>query len=225
MGMTFDAARSEVVMFGGVNGGGLRDDTWTWDGTTWTRRYPATSPSARFGEGMTYDAVHGQVVLFGACCDRRDTWTWDGTTWTRQHPPTSPSARGEMGLAYDAARGDAVLFGGNSDDGGRLGDTWTWDGTHWRVPFVAHLHLSPRSGSPGTSVRVKGTGFAAGEQVTLTFIDSVAGKTILGRFTTEATGSLNARVTIPISATMGTQRITGAGAVSLNRARTTFTVT
>ena len=127
-------------------------------------------------------------------------------------------------MTYDAARGEAVLFGGNSDSG-RLGDTWTWDGAHWRVPFVAHLHLSPGSGPPGTPVRVKGTGFAGGEQVTLTFVDSVAGKTTLGRFTTDATGSLRALVMIPVSATMGAQRITGAGTVSLQKAKATFMVT
>ena len=56
MGMTYDYARDEVVLFG---------DTWTWDGTTWTQEPPATSPSARSDMGMAYDQARGEVVVFG----------------------------------------------------------------------------------------------------------------------------------------------------------------
>ena len=42
VGMAYDAARAEVVLFGGGIGASTFDDTWTWDGTpgrdgTWTR--------------------------------------------------------------------------------------------------------------------------------------------------------------------------------------------
>ena len=133
MGLTYDAARGEVVLFGGYNDGDSLGDTWTWDGKAWTQQHPATSPAARFGTGMAYDAARGEVVLFGGRDNGAtlgDTWTWDGTTWTQQHPATSPSARYSMGMAYDAARGDVVLFGGTSSNV-YLGDTWTWDGTTW----------------------------------------------------------------------------------------------
>jgi hypothetical protein len=95
MGMAYDAARAEVVLFGGCCSGGLLNDTWIWDGTTWTEQHPTTSPSARSGMGMAYDAARGEVVLFGGYNGGllNDTWTWDGTTWTEQHPTTSPSAR------------------------------------------------------------------------------------------------------------------------------------
>src|SRR5689334_16778108 len=63
MGMAYDQARSEVVLFGGMANGGRRGDTWTWDGTTWTQHFPATSPSPRFGMGMAYDETRGEVVL------------------------------------------------------------------------------------------------------------------------------------------------------------------
>jgi hypothetical protein len=76
MGLTYDSARGQVVLFSG--------DTWTWDGTDWTQRTPAHAPSARCCMGMSDDAVRGQVVLFGGgyCCPFGDTWTWDGTDWT-----------------------------------------------------------------------------------------------------------------------------------------------
>jgi hypothetical protein len=33
--MAYDAARQEVVLFGGYRPG-VVGDTWTWDGSTWT---------------------------------------------------------------------------------------------------------------------------------------------------------------------------------------------
>jgi hypothetical protein len=120
-----------------------------------------------------------------------------------------------------------VLFGGETNV--LLGDTWIWSDRTWRVPFVAHLHLSPRSGPPGTVVRLKGMGFAAFEQVTITFIDSVAGKTVLGTFATNGSGTFMRPylhgMRIPQNSTVGTQKIRAVGAVSHQQAKATFTVT
>ena len=41
------------------------NDTWTWDGTTWTKQHPATSPPPGWSASMAYDAATGNVVLFG----------------------------------------------------------------------------------------------------------------------------------------------------------------
>ena len=49
--MAYDAATGTVVLFGGNAGPGNLTplaDTWTWDGTTWTRQAPAVHPSARY---------------------------------------------------------------------------------------------------------------------------------------------------------------------------------
>ena len=72
---------------------------------------------------------------------------------------------------------------------------------------------------------MKGTGFAAFELVTITFIDSVNGTTVLGKFPTDASGRLTAQVKIPANATVGAEKITAAGAVSHQKAKATFTVT
>ena len=44
--MAYDAATGTVVLFGGVFGGshGEEDDTWTWDGSTWTKQAPGDQP-------------------------------------------------------------------------------------------------------------------------------------------------------------------------------------
>jgi hypothetical protein len=138
--MAYDAATGTVVLFGGISGSftGFLHDTWTWDGTTWTKQAPASHPSARDAAAMAYDAATGTAVLFGGYRSRLprsldDTWTWDGTTWTKQHPATSPPRLRLAATAYDAATGTVVLFSGLAlaPIHGPSNDTWTWDGTTW----------------------------------------------------------------------------------------------
>ncbi|MDR2014094.1 MAG: hypothetical protein LBP99_00520, partial [Azoarcus sp.] len=135
--MAYDAAHGQVVLFGGSGPTSLLNDTWTWDGSTWTQQHPANSPSPRTDAMMAYDAARGQVVLFGGFDGYSDisgplgdTWTWDGNTWTQQFPADSPPARYWGTMAYDAARGQVVLFGGTGENS-VMGDTWTWDGGAW----------------------------------------------------------------------------------------------
>ena len=44
--MAYDPVTGQLVLFGGYRVGGDIDfnDTWTYDGTTWTEQSPATSP-------------------------------------------------------------------------------------------------------------------------------------------------------------------------------------
>jgi hypothetical protein len=137
--LAYDAARGEVVLFGGNHGTGRLNDTWTWNGTTWTQRTPATSPSPRERGTMAYDSARGVVVLFGGFADSgtsNETWVWDGTTWTKKTPATSPPGRIDAAMAFDASRGEMVLFGGT---GCASCGTWTWNGTTWtqRTPATS----------------------------------------------------------------------------------------
>jgi hypothetical protein len=147
MGMAYDAARGQAVLFGGETDTDHFGDTWTWDGTDWAKPSPAHSPSRRVFPGMAYDVASGQVVLFGGLDGagryRSDTWTWDGTDWTERFPAHSPSPRYSMGMTYDAARDQVVLFGGASRF--PFADTWTWDGTDWTERSPVHSS-SPRYG-------------------------------------------------------------------------------
>jgi hypothetical protein len=68
--MTYDSNHGQVVLFGGLASiyiypNGLLNDTWVWDGSNWTQKFPENSPPARFGQAMVYDSAQGQVVLFG----------------------------------------------------------------------------------------------------------------------------------------------------------------
>jgi parallel beta-helix repeat protein len=131
--MAYDASTGNVVLFGGF-GSGYLNDTWTWNGTTWTHQSPPASPPSRDLAAMAYDASTGNVVLFGGLSttgNLNDTWTWNGTTWTEHLPATRPSARYGASMAYDASTGTLVLFGGYAS--GDLNDTWTWNGTTWTL--------------------------------------------------------------------------------------------
>src|SRR5487761_1470297 len=80
--MTYDAATSTAVLFGGSSSSPNLADTWTWDDTTWTQQHPATSPPGRAAAAMAYDAAAGSAVLFGGATTasgpylKGDTWTW-----------------------------------------------------------------------------------------------------------------------------------------------------
>ncbi len=135
----YDSVRHVIVLFGGSGPGGvgpalLFDDTWTWDGTTWTQQFPAHKPNPRFDAAMAFDQRRGETVLYGGYGQTETydaTWTWDGTDWKLQDAPTTPGARHFFSMAYDEAAGVTVLFGG-SLPGQRLNDTWTWDGATWQ---------------------------------------------------------------------------------------------
>jgi len=142
-GLTYDGATGNLVLFGGVNEARESlNDTWTWDGKTWTQQFPAVSPPPRRfdGTGMVYLPTIRRVVLFGGVQGRRglgDTWVWDGLskTWAQKSLASSPSPRRTM-MAYDATSKVIVLFGGDAglpfmETTTYLGDTWTFDGTNW----------------------------------------------------------------------------------------------
>ncbi len=140
--MVYDPDSHTLLLFGGVTGDAsnptYHNDTWEWNGTTWTNVTPASgNPSARSNAGMAYDPSTQQVVLFGGFhsippttyTDLGDTWVWNGSTWT-QAATTGPSARVNVGMAYDQHNNQLILFGGN-DRSGNFNDTYEWTGSSW----------------------------------------------------------------------------------------------
>jgi Galactose oxidase, central domain len=92
--VTYDAHISRVVLYGGASSqigrgsSNFLDDTWTWDGTTWTQRNPLHHPPALVGGGMVYDAAAPNAVLAGGSIPgglhhrsapivkNKSTWIW-----------------------------------------------------------------------------------------------------------------------------------------------------
>src|SRR5437762_11434056 len=91
LAMTYDPASGKIVMFGGYDGTGYLNDTWTFDGTTWSQVATPISPPRRAAAQIAYDASTQKVVLFGGYDGTRylgDTWIWNGKTlrWSRAQP-------------------------------------------------------------------------------------------------------------------------------------------
>ena len=142
--MAYDSFRGVTVLFGGNLGGapgGLpTDDTWEWDGVSWTSR-GGPHPPARFGHAMAYDLVRAEVILFGGRDPviglYDDTWALGTGGWTPVATPTRPSPRhahamvGVPGIpGVPGAPGGVLLFGGILE-AGRSDETWGWIGTGW----------------------------------------------------------------------------------------------
>ncbi len=89
-----------VVLFGGSASVDVpANETWTFDGSTWTAVTSPTAPSPRIAPSMA--TVGDRVVLFGGYDGSQglnDTWTFDGASWTEVTTPIAPDAR------YDASR-------------------------------------------------------------------------------------------------------------------------
>jgi hypothetical protein len=172
--IAYDAARGQVVLFGGLDGSHDHSDTWLWDGHGWSQAHPAVVPPARERAAMAYDPVTKQVVLFGGIVRRYhqttlaldDMWTWNGRSWTQRHPVHEPPWSSGLAMSYDPRSRSIVLLTLPSshpnldltpDGVGSRGDTpfgtWQWNGSDWRelltpsAPLFAKgavLHGNPR---------------------------------------------------------------------------------
>ena len=82
-GMDYDPALGGVVMFGGEQNPlhpSMLNDTWVWNGTSWTQQVFSFNPQARFAENaLVYDAAQAQLILFGG--ENFSTFATYADTW------------------------------------------------------------------------------------------------------------------------------------------------
>jgi Galactose oxidase, central domain len=120
----YDSDNQTVVLFGGLEANGtLSDDTWVWNGTTWTD-YPGSqilAPPAREMASMAFDPKLHQLILFGGQGEGDqlldDTWAWNGVAWNQPAFSISPSSRQSAAMASDGSE-NLVLFGGLGNQNG-----------------------------------------------------------------------------------------------------------
>lgn len=134
--MVFDPARCRTVLFGGGSGGNGLNDTWEYDGQSWTFINTPNRPTARWAHAMAYSPSAGGVVLFGGYLPGRsttadDTWLYDGVDWQQLYPKDAPFAQ-EQHILVSGFRGDNLLLLGN-------GETWIF----LHRDAVAALTLTP----------------------------------------------------------------------------------
>ncbi|HEY0134883.1 MAG TPA: kelch repeat-containing protein, partial [Nannocystis sp.] len=97
--MAYDAARDQVLLFGGEFGGesgGLdvkfADLTWIHDGVQWSER--KNGPFSRAFAAMADLPSSKVVVLFGGRTDKgasAETWIWNGQVWAKRDFDVAPS--------------------------------------------------------------------------------------------------------------------------------------
>ena len=131
VGMAFDEARGRTVLLSDTG------NTWEWDGSVWTQRFPANAPPASRDVHLAFDPVRRRVLAVGRMGQGigLETWAFDGVTWLRELPAVSPPLRTEFVLATDPMRRRVVLHAGapvSTTPSPALRDTWEWDGFTWR---------------------------------------------------------------------------------------------
>jgi N-acetylneuraminic acid mutarotase len=125
------SAGPKVALFGG-NGesGGYFQDTWTFDGMSWTQVNTISAPLARGYAGAA--TLGNELVLFSGSesgsIPPQDTWTFNGTSWTQVCATCGPPA---LQVPTMATLGNEVVLFGGVAGAVYSQDTWTFSGTSW----------------------------------------------------------------------------------------------
>lgn len=91
----WDSERGVLVVAGGqLADGGIADDVWEYDGTTWANRTPLSGPTPgpRAQHRLISDPARNMLLLFGADVGSTapdTTWRWSGSEWSIAYQPTS----------------------------------------------------------------------------------------------------------------------------------------
>src|SRR5438552_13576370 len=154
LAMTYDPISAKIIAFGGFDGTGYLNDTWSFDGTSWAQIVTPSAPPARAAAQMTYDSVTHKVVLFGGYNGTNylgDTWLWDGTRsrWTPVRTVHRPRAvTGPM--LFPDPNGRVDLFGGFDGHFYQL-TMWQWNGSDWTQLFPAMVPYARSSAAVATN--------------------------------------------------------------------------
>jgi hypothetical protein len=128
--MAYDPVHHYTILFGGYDqdaamNAELRDDTWVWDGTSWTEQDVAVRPEARASHSLVFDRARRRVALFGSAGTFDfSPWEWDGVGWVHESPLTQPDVVQNLAATYDEARREIIFFGGLAEIG-TANETWT----------------------------------------------------------------------------------------------------
>jgi hypothetical protein len=89
--MTYFGAHQAAVVFGGYGPNGVDDNTWFWNGTSWTLAAVTSSnppPPPRSSHAMTYDEIRHEVVMFGG---QATAGGLSPQVWRLRLPPVAPT--------------------------------------------------------------------------------------------------------------------------------------
>ncbi len=149
--LVYDATLKKTVLFGGYNELDFINDTWLWNGSTWTQ-VKNHLPQLKSSATMWYDSTLKKTVLYGGLgrddknsrAERyADMWSFDGSGWTdmKVDPATTPGMRYAATSTIDPRNGHLLLYGGlvyTKDAKGvesqfYTKDLWEWNGAKWTL--------------------------------------------------------------------------------------------
>lgn len=210
-----------VLVTGGdpPGGGSALTDSELYDPATGKWSATGSLNVGRLGATATL-LTNGTVLVAGGCtagCDNQPGLS-DVELFNTEHGYFAQGAPMIVGRVFHTATllpdGTVLVAGGDP----RYGSSATSAAELFTPVLVS---VSPASGTAGAQVTVAGSGFYAGESVTLTW----DGVTVLGTVKTSASGSFSTNVTIPATAKAGTHSLAAQGRRSFAAANGTFTVT
>lgn len=146
--------RKRVLVYGGWQENGVRNDTWEWDGLGWIRRFPSRDPGRRAAPAAVYDEERNRVLMTGgasefwpnpAFADTTTMWEWDGNEWSSFVTAHAPPSALSSATAWDPDGKRMLLFGGletivsEVNDRGEVSfesegtdQFWQFDGFDWK---------------------------------------------------------------------------------------------
>ena len=95
-----------LLLFGGEDTNGVENDTWQFDGATWTQvTASAVSPVSRVQEALAYDPPLGGLVMWGGvgkAGDLADTWLFAEGQWSQLNLSGPTASQGQEAMrTYD----------------------------------------------------------------------------------------------------------------------------
>lgn len=175
--MAWDPTHRQVLLFGGIDASGPRNDTWAWNGTTWTQlSMPAPPPAATWSAMAHRDGTSATaMVLVTNSGVAMQTWHWTVGGWSLR-ATGGPSVRSGAAVAHARGTNHTYLHGG-----GGLADMWCWNGVAWSAVTQTGAP-GPLSGhslvwAPHLAQLVMVGGFAPGGLSTQTYLGSLASTT------------------------------------------------
>lgn len=145
--MAFDTNSDCMVLFGGKDGFGARNDTWIFDGLGWIDQGPSAVVSPRLQPAIAHDPALGTILFGGGTIGAggnavfNDTYRLTNFTWVAANVSGAPPAR--QGHDMVNAWNRLVMFGGYN--GTALADTWSLNPSGSGMSWLPMLVL----GSPG----------------------------------------------------------------------------
>lgn len=132
-GMAYDAPRQRMVLHGGATSASnypQPDDTWLFDGTTWSNASVTPRPPSRLFPTLFFNASIAEVELLGGefgAPKLADEWHWNGVRWQQRVLAPDPGLR-ESSVTADPNGDRLVLY----KPGATMSETWTFDGFAWQ---------------------------------------------------------------------------------------------